>query len=405
MIVNWLYGVARQTSLKARAMAAKRKARERQVTILAEPEMIPQDQWSDLQPLLDQELSCLPDKYRVAIVLCDLEGKTRKQAARQLRLPEGTVAARLARGRVMLAKRLSRRGLGISAGALAVVLFQNGASAGVPASVVSGTLQAASLVAAGHAVAAGLISTKVAVLTEGVIKTMLLAKLKLATALFLVVAVGGAGSLLYQAGVRANQQNATSRSVNAVSSEKGQRSKENVREAAIKALEEFAASKQETDRELAIKALVEFGNHIRSRDQGPPGDVIASLFKHRVDFKTGFTEFNHGGHIEITEVWGTRPQIEVGGQYLVRGKYMLPLGERGKLYFYETATGDWGRSATVTLDLQATAVDKQQGEFTLIHGMAGPGHFHLYLAPAENYSRRFANVYFGTGDNVLRNKP
>src|SRR5260370_41873179 len=69
MVANWLYGVARQTSLKARAMAAKRKMRERQVTVMAEPETVSQDQWSDLQPLLDQELSCLPDKYRVAIVL------------------------------------------------------------------------------------------------------------------------------------------------------------------------------------------------------------------------------------------------------------------------------------------------------------------------------------------------
>ncbi|HEV2946020.1 MAG TPA: RNA polymerase sigma factor [Gemmataceae bacterium] len=398
MVANWLYGVARQTSLKARAMAAKRKTRERQVTVMAEPKIVCQDPWSDLQPILDQELSCLSDKYRVAIVLCDLEGKTRKEAARQLGLPEGTLAARLARGRAMLAKRLSRLGLGVSAGALAVALSQNDASAAVPTSVVSGTLQAASLVATGQA-SAGLISTKVAALTEGVIKAMLITKLKIATAVLLVIAASGAGGLLYQmqAGARANPQNVSSPSAKTDSS-----SKENVREAAIKALEEFAASKQEADRELAIKALVEFGKHIPRSAQALPSDSIAGRFKHRVAFKIGFTEFKEGGHIEITEVWGTRPQIEVGGQYLVRGRYVLPPGEHGKLYFYETATGDWGRMGTATLDLQSTAVDKQQGEFTLVHGMAGPGYFHLYLAPAENYSRTFANVYFGTGDNVLR---
>jgi RNA polymerase sigma factor (sigma-70 family) len=400
MVANWLYGVARQTSLKARAMAAKRKTRERQMTVMAEPEIVSQDPWSDLQPILDQELSCLSDKYRSAIVLCDLEGKTRKEAARQLGLPEGTLAARLARGRAMLAKRLSRLGLGVSAGALAVALSQNGASAAVPTSVVSGTVQAASLFAAGQA-SAGLISTKVAALTEGVIKAMLIAKLKIATAVLLVIAASGAGGLLYQmqAGARANPQNVSSPSA------KTDSSKENVREAAIKALEEFAASKRETDRELAINALVEFGKHIRGSDQALPSDSLAGRFKHQVAFKTGFTEFKEGGHIEITEVWGTRPHIEVGGQYLVRGKYVLPPGERGKLYFYETATGDWGRMGTATLDLQSMAVDKQQGEFTLVHGMAGPGYFHLYLAPAENYSRTFANVYFGTGDNVLREKP
>jgi hypothetical protein len=129
---------------------------------------------------------------------------------------------------------------------------------------------------------------------------------------------------------------------------------------------------------------------------------LADHFKYRIQFETGFTESKEGGRIEIREVWGTRPRIEVGGQYLVRGKYVLPKGERGKLYFYETATGDWGRTATATLDLQATEVDKQEGEFTLVHGMAGPGYFHLYLAPPDKYSRTFANVYFGTGDNVWR---
>jgi hypothetical protein len=99
-----------------------------------------------------------------------------------------------------------------------------------------------------------------------------------------------------------------------------------------------------------------------------------------------------------------RPRIEVGGQYLVRGKYVLAPGERGMLYFYETATGAWGREGTTTLDLQYTKVDKQEGEFTLVHGMVGPGYFHLVLADPERYSRMFANVYFGTGDNVLRKK-
>src|SRR5437868_5084464 len=101
---------------------------------------------------------------------------------------------------------------------------------------------------------------------------------------------------------------------------------------------------------------------------------------------------------------GTRPRIEEAGQYLVRGKYVLPPGERGKLYFYATAGGAWG-AITTTLDLQSTEVDKQEGEFALVHGMSGPGSFHLILTSRENYSRYFANVYFGTGDNVWRKKP
>ena len=143
----------------------------------------------DLQPLLDQELSRLPDKYRVAIVLCDLEGKTRKEAARQLGCPEGTLAGRLMRGRTMLAKRLGRHGLALSGGALAVVLSQQAVSAGVPSVVISSTIKAASKFAAGQAAGAGAgaISVKVATLTEGVLKAMLLTKLKVAFAIVLVL--------------------------------------------------------------------------------------------------------------------------------------------------------------------------------------------------------------------------
>ncbi len=194
LLANWLYGVAHQTALKARATIAKRKVREKQVTEMPEPAVVEQDLWNDLQPLLDQELSRLPDSYRAVIVLCDLEGKTRKEAARQLDLPEGTVASRLARARVMLAKRLARHGLAVSGGALGTMLSQSVASAGVPTSVVSSTIKAASLFAAGP-VAAGLISVKVAALTQGVLKTMLLTDLKIATTVLLVFAILGAGVL------------------------------------------------------------------------------------------------------------------------------------------------------------------------------------------------------------------
>src|SRR5262245_24273163 len=119
MVANWLYGVAYQTALKARSAAAKRKGRERQVVEMAEPAVEDQDVWLDLQPLLDQELSRLPDQYRGPVVLCDLEGKTRKEAAHQLGWPEGTVAGRLAAARKMLARRLAQRDVGLSGGALA----------------------------------------------------------------------------------------------------------------------------------------------------------------------------------------------------------------------------------------------------------------------------------------------
>lgn len=199
LLANWLYGVAYQTALKARATAIKRKGRERQVANMPEPldrsqgagirsqgSGVREQEWLEVQGLLDQELSRLPDIYRGVIVHCVLEGKTRSEAARHWGLPEGTVASRLARARTMLAKRLAKRGVVLSGGTLAAVLAQNVASAGMPASVVTSTISAARLVAAGQLAAGGSVSVKVAALAEGVLKAMMIAKLKAALAVVLV---------------------------------------------------------------------------------------------------------------------------------------------------------------------------------------------------------------------------
>jgi hypothetical protein len=100
----------------------------------------------------------------------------------------------------MLAKRMARHGLAVSGGTLTAVLSHNAVSAWVSPSVVSSTIQAATRVAAGQAAAAGLISVQVSALTEGVLKTMFLNKLKVATTVLLVLALlgVGAGSLRYK---------------------------------------------------------------------------------------------------------------------------------------------------------------------------------------------------------------
>jgi RNA polymerase sigma factor (sigma-70 family) len=197
-LANWLYGVAHQTALQARRSAARRRAREVQVTQMPDAEA-PRERWADLQPLLDEELSRLPDHYRTVLVLSDLQGKTRKEVAAQLGRPEGTVASRLVRARSMLAKRLTQRGVALSGGALAAVLSQSTGSAGVPAAVVSSTIKAASLCAAGRAA----IPVQVAALAEGVLKAMLLNKLKPALAVLVVVAMVG----LIGFGMARGQQN------------------------------------------------------------------------------------------------------------------------------------------------------------------------------------------------------
>jgi hypothetical protein len=148
--------------------------------------------WDELHRLLDQELNRLPAKYRSGIILCDLEGRSRKEAARQLGLPEGTLSSRLATGRQMLARRLAPHGIGVPAAGLAAALAAQAASASVGPALLSATARAAVLTTAGQT--AGLVSTHVVTLTQGVLKTMLLHRLKALTILLLGTVLGGLGA-------------------------------------------------------------------------------------------------------------------------------------------------------------------------------------------------------------------
>jgi RNA polymerase sigma factor (sigma-70 family) len=173
---NWLYGVAYRTALNVRRAAARRRARERSEDHMPHPMTKPAEDWTELRPLLDDALTRLPDKYRSAFVLCDLEGLTRAEAARHLGVPEGTVSGRLTTARRMLAERLTRRGLTLSAGALTTVLAQGSAIAAVPASLVAATVRAVETAAAGAT--AGLVSAEVASLVDGVAKGLTAASWK-----------------------------------------------------------------------------------------------------------------------------------------------------------------------------------------------------------------------------------
>jgi RNA polymerase sigma factor (sigma-70 family) len=200
---NWLYGVAYRTAMKARTQRRKRRDREAQVSEMPEPMAAADDRRDKLAESLDRELNRLPEKYRSSIVLCDLQGRSHKEAASQLGWPIGTVSSRLSRARSLLAKRLARRGVSLSAGSLAVLLSQESASAGMPTWLIGPTAQAASTFAAAEAVTAtaGMVSAEVVTLTGEVLKVMLLGKLKIGVVVLLVasaVAAGGTG-LAFQA--------------------------------------------------------------------------------------------------------------------------------------------------------------------------------------------------------------
>lgn len=174
MVGSWLYGVAFRTAMKARSMRAKRRTKETQAGEMPRSQSSPDE---EMLAQLDYELNRLPDKYRVPVVLCELEGRSRKEVARLLGMPEGTLSWRLAQAKKMLAKRLSRHELAIPLGVLAVGL--------------SSTLRASTLKAA---LTAGAVPAKVLAITEGVMKAMLLTKLKITVCVATLALVAGVGA-------------------------------------------------------------------------------------------------------------------------------------------------------------------------------------------------------------------
>jgi RNA polymerase sigma factor (sigma-70 family) len=185
-LAGYLYTVAYHVALRARAASVRRRSQERQVVDMPRADCRAEEVWRDLQPVLDDELNRLPDKYRDPVLLCYVEGKTNEEAARLLRLPAGTVKSRLSRARELLKGRLVRRGITLSTAVLAAVLAER-ASAAVPARLVEATLETTLLLAAGRAAGA---AVPAAALAEGVLKAMFATRLKIAT-----VAVLAAGAL------------------------------------------------------------------------------------------------------------------------------------------------------------------------------------------------------------------
>ena len=194
-LADWLYGVARRVALKARAGSLRRRARERLVAVLPEPGAEAPPARDDVRPLLDEELGRLPEKYRAPIVLCDLQGKTHREAAEQLGWPIGTVSCRISRGRAMLAGRLARRGVSPADASTPLLLsLRVPASAGLPQSLIRTTTRAAAEVAAGKA-ATVVASTTVAALTKGALRAMLMTRIQIVVAALMAASAGIAGAL------------------------------------------------------------------------------------------------------------------------------------------------------------------------------------------------------------------
>jgi RND family efflux transporter MFP subunit len=194
----WLHQVALRTASFARSSDARRRRHERRA---AEMARFVADGGVDLEGperVLHEEIDRLPERYRVPIVLCDLEGRSHEQAARHLGWPVGTVKSRQARGRERLRDRLTRRGLAPTAGS-AAWLAAAAARAGVPAPLVFSTASAAVDLLTARALARG----SAGLLAKEVLRAMSMTRWgKAASMLFALAATAGGVPLLARIGAQ-----------------------------------------------------------------------------------------------------------------------------------------------------------------------------------------------------------
>jgi RNA polymerase sigma factor (sigma-70 family) len=149
VLAGWLHEVAHRIAIKARFSTVRRRTLERQAMAMAPSAVQANNQdeaaaWNELRPVLHAEVDRLPEKYRLPVILCYLEGKTNEEVADLLHWPVGTVKGRLSRARDLLRSRLVRRGLGLSAAFLLTALSQGRVFAEiVPAELVKDTVRLA----------------------------------------------------------------------------------------------------------------------------------------------------------------------------------------------------------------------------------------------------------------------
>jgi RNA polymerase sigma factor (sigma-70 family) len=185
-LAGWLHKVAHRVAIQANTAAARRRTLERRVGQMAVATVADGPAASeDRLPALHEEIARLPEKLRLAVVHCDLEGMTQAQAAAQLHWSERTIHFRLAEGRARLKRRLARRGLAPDGATLGTVLLRE-ARAAVPAAWSEATVRAA-LATVNPTMTVGVVSAAANQLSQEVFKLMLLQKLTVTAATLLAI--------------------------------------------------------------------------------------------------------------------------------------------------------------------------------------------------------------------------
>jgi RNA polymerase sigma factor (sigma-70 family) len=195
---SWLHGVARRTALKARTTAARRQAHERRVGMPRSTDPLSEVSLREALAILDEELARLPEKFRSPLVLCCLEGLARDEAAQHLGWPVKLLKSRVEQARELLRRRLTRRGLTLSAGLFAVLLSTNAVEAAVPSVLLKAIVAA---------VNGSPLAPPVAALVEGMTRTMLWHQLRASILAFFVAGLPLSALALYwqQAGAQTNR--------------------------------------------------------------------------------------------------------------------------------------------------------------------------------------------------------
>ncbi len=194
---GWLHRVAYRIALQAKNEAMRRKRLESELAAMRISDATHAGSEIDLHSVLHEEIERLPERERLPVVLCDLEGLTYEQAAGRLRCTEQALGYRLARARARLRDRLGRRG--VTATALGAVMTAPHASA-------TAALPVAWTRAAVAAATGGPTRATVAALTRTMIRGMLMMQLKITSAITLAATACVSFAVVALVGVPAGRQ-------------------------------------------------------------------------------------------------------------------------------------------------------------------------------------------------------
>ena len=127
-LAAWLHATARRTALRHRRPGRPSPPAEPPASAQS-----PLDSLTarELLTAIEDEIARLPERYRLPLILCYLDGLSKRQAADRLGLSVGAFCGRLDRGRDKLRGALARRGFAPATALGLVVPLSESASAGL----------------------------------------------------------------------------------------------------------------------------------------------------------------------------------------------------------------------------------------------------------------------------------